>query len=449
MKAGSNIGTTRLRVLRISGAILSVLIAPLFVSGETNHIKAALLPAEASATNIEAVLPSRASEEHVQILSDKTVTNGVSKMTLAAKSAQYQTALESARKLREGKELKRAESTLIQILESGGAAEEIKRPALLELGLVMQEQKSFPKAQQLYSEYVRRYDKDPSVPEVLLRQAYLYREMGVPVLAQSKFYAVISTCLSLKLEEMEYYQRLVLRAQAEIAETHYLQGNYESALDYYSRLLRLEDVDLERANVLYKQALCYSKLNRLDETVATARLLLDTFPKHFDAPETRFILVESLKKLGRNREAIEELDLLLSSQKAEAKDDPQQWLYWQQRAGNTIANEFYREGDLVSALHIYEVLAAVNNTAEWQMPVWYQIGLLYENLKQPQKASEMYEKVVNRLGDIKEPKPSVSAVAEMAAWRKKNIDWEKTARESNRELSSSGIADGKEFVSTK
>ena len=399
---------------------------------------------ESAATN-EAI-PSKPSEEHIEVLTDKTVTNRISKLTHAANAARYQTALESARKLREGKELKRAESALIQILESG-AGDEIKRPALLELGLVMQEQNAFPKAQQLYSEYVRRYDKDPSVPEVLLRQAYLYREMGVPVMAQSKFYAVISTCLNLKLEEMEYYQRLVLRAQAEIAETHYLQGNYESALDYFSRLLRLENMDLERANVLYKMTQCYAKLDRLDETVANARLLLETFPKHFDAAETRFTLVDALKKLEKNREAIEELDLLLSSQKVEGKEDPQQWLYWQQRAGNTIANQFYREGDYVSALHIYEVLAAVNSTPEWQMPVWYQIGLVYENLKQPQKAAEIYEKVAKRLSEIKEPNESLKAVAEMAAWRKKTINWESGARETNKELSSSS-GPRKELVTT-
>jgi tetratricopeptide (TPR) repeat protein len=247
---------------------------------------------------------------------------------------------------------------------------------------------------------------------------------------------VISTCLNLKLEEMEYYQRLVLRAQAEIAETHYLQGNYESALDYFSRLLRLENVDLERANVLYKLTQCYMKLGRLDETIATARLLLETFPKHFDAAETRFILIDALKKLDRNREVIEELDLLLSSQKAEGKTDPQQWLYWQQRAGNTIANEFYREGDYLSALHVYEVLAAVNTAPEWQLPVWYQIGLVYENLKQPKKASDIYEKVVKRLAEVKEPTASLKAVVEMAAWRKKNLDWENAARQTNKELSS-------------
>jgi len=419
----------RLYILTLSTA------AAVWTSAETPAVHAPAPSVERSDTNDPAALPNKPSDEHIEVLTDKTVTNHVSKLTRASKSTQYQDALESARKLREAKELKRAESTLIQILESG-APDEIKRPSLLELGLVMQEQKSFPKAQQLYSEYVRRFDKDASVPEVLLRQAYLYREMGVPVLAHSKFYAVISTCLNLKLEDMEYYQRLVLRAQAEIAETHFLQGNYESALDYYNRLLRLEDVDLERANVLFKQVQCYMNLNRLDETIAAAKLLLDTFPKHLDSPETRFTLVDALKKLGRNREAIEELDLLLSSQKAEAQSDPQQWLYWQQRAGNHIANQFYREGDYVSALHVYEVLAGVSSTPEWQMPIWYQIGLIYENMKHPEKASEMYQKVVQRLAETKQPTPGLTAVAEMAAFRKKSIDWEKTAKQTNKEFSS-------------
>jgi tetratricopeptide (TPR) repeat protein len=412
--------------------VLCLGLSPLAGSAETNTLVPAR-PLRVS-TNGSAALPSKASEDYVPVLADRTVTNGVTKMLHDARSAQYQTALESARGLRRNKELKRAESTLIQILETRAPAE-IKRVALLELGFVMQEQKEFPKAQEIYSEYIRRYDKDAAIPEVLLRQAYLYREMGVGTLALSKFYAVISTCLNLKLEEMEYYQRLVLRAQAEIAETHFLQGNYVDAIDYYNRLLRLENVDLERANVLYKLVHCYSKQGNLDLALANARLFLESFPKHLDAPETRFLLVDALKKLGRNREAIEELDLLLSSQKAHSQIDAQQWLYWQQRAGNSIANQFYRDGDFVSALYIYQVLAGINGTAEWQVPVWYQIGLLYENLKQPEKAAEMYSKILDREKELKEANVAVKAVAEMAAWRKKNILWEEAARQANKKLS--------------
>jgi tetratricopeptide (TPR) repeat protein len=394
-----------------------------------------LLPSlSSSAAEQNVSLPRTASEEYVQIVPEAMVTNRITRLKPSEKLPQFQVALESARGLRKANELKRAESTLIQILESSSAGEEIKRPALLELGLVMQEQKEYPKAQQLYSEYVRRYDKDPSVPEVLLRQAYLYRDMGVPTLAMTKFYAVISTCLNLKLEETDYYQRLVLRAQAEIAETHFLQGNYEDAVDYLRRLLKLENVDLERANVLYKLVQCYSKLNKNDECLATASLFLEKFSNHIDAPETRYIRVEVLKKMGRNKESISELETLLKSQQAAASIDPQQWLYWQQRAGNTIANEFYKEGDLLSAVQIYNTLAEINSTPEWQLPAWYQIGIVYENLKFPEKALDMYAKIVAREKEVKEPDANLKAVLEMAAWRKRTIEWEAAAKAANKRL---------------
>jgi len=387
-----------------------------------------------SAAEPAAALPRAASEEHIQIVPEATVSNRITKINRSVKLSQYQVALESARALRKANELKRAESILIQILESTAAGEEIKRPALMELGLVMQEQKEYPKAQQLYSEYVRRYDKDPSVPEVLLRQAYLYREMGVPVLAMTKFYAVISTCLNLKLEETDYYQRLVLRAQAEIAETYFLQGNYEDAVDYLNRLLKLENVDLERANVIYKLVQCYNKLNKNDECLATASLFLEKFPNHIDAAETRYIRVEVLKKMGRNKDAIAELETLLKSQQAAASVDPQQWLFWQQRAGNKIANEFYKEGDLLSAVQIYNTLAEINTTPEWQLPAWYQIGIVYENLKFPEKALDLYTKIVAREKEVKEPDANLKAVLEMAGWRKRTIEWEAAAKEANKRL---------------
>jgi tetratricopeptide (TPR) repeat protein len=349
--------------------------------------------------------------------------------------AKFQIEFEAAQKLHEAKDLKRAEIALIQILESRWP-DELKRPVLLELGIVMQEQREYPKAQQLFSEYGRRYEKDPRIPEVLLRQAYLYREMGIPEMALSKFYAVMSTCLNLKLDDTEYYQKLVLRAQSEIAETYYLQGKFEEASDYFSRLLRLETGDLERSNVLYKLVRCEVNLAKYTQAVANATLYLEKYSDYVDAPETRFLLADSLKKLGRNKEAIAQMDLLLRKQSAQSKVDPQQWLYWQERAGNDIANQLYREGDFLSALQVYQALAALNTSAEWQIPVWYQIALVYENLKQGQKAVELYDKILARQKEEgqKEAGEALKAVAEMAAWRKQYLDWESKARLANQEL---------------
>jgi tetratricopeptide (TPR) repeat protein len=88
----------------------------------------------------------------------------------------------------------------------------------------------------------------------------------------------------------------------------------------------------------------------------------------------------------------------------------------------------------MSALQIYQKLSEINSSPEWQMPVWYQIGLVYENLKQSQKAAEMYEKVVAREKEMKESSSSLKAVVEMAAWRKKYIAWEASAKLINEQL---------------
>ena len=351
----------------------------------------------------------------------------------ALEANDYQIRLETGKSLRQAKDYKRAESTLVQLLESH-APEEIKRPALLELAQTMQEQKSYQKAQTLYSEYVRRNEKDPSAPEVLLRQGYLYREMGIPVLALSKFYGVISTCLNLKLEDMSYYQDLVLRAQQEIAETYYLQGKFEEAGDYYRRLLKLELPQAQRAAVLYKLTRCHAGLGQHVEVVANARVYLEKHPEGVDAAETRFMLADALKKLERNSESVQEIFALMKAQDEKSQAAPEQWRYWQQRAGNTIANQLYREGDYLSALQVYEALAELSASAEWQLPVWYQIGLVYENLKQNQKATEMYERIVSRASDVAASAPSLKAIMEMAAWRKQYILWEASARQANAEM---------------
>ncbi len=82
--------------------------------------------------------------------------------------------------------------------------------------------------------------------------------------------------------------------------------------------------------------------------------------------------------------------LLLQSQEENVSKNPEVWVYWQRRAGNEIANQLYKEGDYLDALQIYQSLAELDSSAAWQAPVWYQIGLVYEQLQQWQKATDTY-----------------------------------------------------------
>ena len=113
---------------------------------------------------------------------------------------------------------------------------------------------------------------------------------------------------------------------------------------------------------------------------------------------------------------------LLKSQAETVKTNPENWIYWQQRAGNDIANQLYLEGDYLNALELYNHLAALNQAPAWQVPIWYQVALIYERLSQPKKAAEKFAEIVAKEKDL-ETAPSVKTVIDMARWRKEQIDW--------------------------
>ena len=129
---------------------------------------------------------------------------------------------------------------------------------------------------------------------------------------------------------------------------------------------------------------------------------------------------------------------LLEAQFASAKDRPAEWRYWQQKAGNEIANQLYQEGHYLEALEVYRGLARLDSSPAWQMPVQYQIGLVYERLEQPSKAVEAYDGVLLHASELKgrPVTPSQSEVVEMARWRKDFLQWNRTARVSSMNLQS-------------
>lgn len=336
--------------------------------------------------------------------------------------------LEIARKLRIEKDFPNAEKNLMEVMRSSNAPE-FQRPALLELAYLAQDTREYSKAQQLYAEYVKKYQQDPTIPEVVLKQGRLYRDMGAPDLAVSKFYAVMSTALNLKLGDMEYYQLLVLQAQTEIAETRFQEGKYSEAEDFLERLLKLDNPQLNRALILSKLVRALSAQQKRPETISEARRFLATYPNSSDAAEIRFLLAEALKKSGQNHAAMQEVLVLLQSEEQHSAMDPLAWQQWRERAGNDIANQLYQEGDYVNALAVYTSLAQLNGLPEWQISVWYQMGLIYERLKQPSKAIEVYNQITGHpvVKDLPKQTKSLASVVEMANWRRDHLRWSTNA----------------------
>jgi tetratricopeptide (TPR) repeat protein len=296
-------------------------------------------------------------------------------------------------------------------------------------------EENLPRAQQVYAQCLTRWPQDPGVPEVLLRQGLLYRRMGLPRMAVGKFYSVMTSALVLRPELLDYYKQLVLRAQMEIAATQYDLGEYTDATDSFNRLLKLDTPPGNRASLQYQYIRCLSAVGRQGESIAQAENFLEHYPDAPERPEVHFVCASALKEAGRNAEALRQVLALLQEQRAGGAQDSLTVAYWQRRAGNEIANRFYQEGDVMKALDIYLSLATLDKTPDWQFPVWYQVGLVFERLHQPAKASEYYAKIIAREQELPaNGAPSLKAVVEMARWRKDFLTWQVKTELVNLEL---------------
>jgi len=333
----------------------------------------------------------------------------------------YQLEVNTARQLRRNKDHASAEKMLVRILDEEPPPE-FQRATMFELALVAQEQMKLARAQQIFAQYIQLFPQDPTVPEVLLRQGLIFRQMGAYNMAIGKYYAVMNSALGLKLDQFDYYKRLVLQAQTEIADTYFVQGKFVEASDFFGRILKQNTAELNRAQIYYKLIHCLASLGKHTEVTTQARAF---YEKHLDATEIAevyYLSAASYKALGRTREAHAEVLRLLKSQASSVKTNPENWIYWQQRAGNDIANQLYIEGDYINALELYTHLAALNSASIWQIPIWYQVALIYERLGQEKKAVEKYTDIIARAKEVDDA-PSVKTVVEMARWRKEQIDW--------------------------
>jgi outer membrane protein assembly factor BamD (BamD/ComL family) len=342
--------------------------------------------------------------------------------------------LETARNYRLTRVPAQAEPMLVELLGEG-TPEAIQQSALLELSLCGQDQNDLPRANQVYAQFLNRWPSDSRAPEILLRQGQLFRQIGLNSMALAKFYAVMTAALALKNDQLEHYKQLVVKAQTEIAETTYQMGKYADAAEYFSRLLKQNSPSLNRSQVQYRLIHSLSEIGKNDEAVSQAEDFLPRFPNAPERAEVRFVLAHSLKELGRNSDSLRQVLALLREQKEQTAGHPEVWAYWQQRAGNEIANQLYREGDYTRALDVYVSLAQLDRAASWQIPVNYQIGMTYERLQQPQLATQTYSNILSRELTVgTNATPGMKSVFEMARWRIDFIKWQTHAETTVREF---------------
>ena len=162
-------------------------------------------------------------------------------------------------------------------------------------------------------------------------------------------------------------------------------------------------------------------------------MFLVRFTNSVNTAEVRFILASALQQLGRTHDSMVQVLLLLQAQQENVRKDPETWVYWQRRAGNEIANLLYKQGNYLEALEIYKSLANLNTSAAWQVPVLYQVGLVYEQLQQWQKAIETYDSILGRQKEVNATNttPTLASLFEMAKWRKDYVIWMERASAEN------------------
>lgn len=349
-------------------------------------------------------------------------------ITPPSKMERNDSILANARYQAETRDFADAEKNYVKLL-TDDVAEPMRQTALFELAHVVRLENDQTRAVAIYTQYLQRWPGDTRTPEVFLHQGQIFREMGLPDLALAKFYGVMTTALSLKNNQLPYYKGLVLQAQVEIAETHYLTGKFKDAADYYSRLLLQNDPALDRAQIQFRLIRSLAAIGRHDDAANQARDFLEHYPDSPEEPEVRYHLAQAYKAQNRTTEALQEVKTFLKDEHDKTTNNPAVWSYWQQRVGNEIGNQLYQEGDYVKAIEVYLALTQLDAAPAWQLPVRYQVGLTYEKLLQPNLAMEAYRNIITNAAPLAVTNitPSLQSVIDMAGWRLNFLEWQARA----------------------
>ena len=303
-----------------------------------------------------------------------------------------------------------------------------KKVALQEVATVYEEKGDLTKPIAIYEKLCVVLDTDADVPAWLLKLGQLYRDAGAYQMAISRYYGVIQLGMKMGSSDFTRYQGLTRQAQREVANTYFMKGDFEQAQKFYNMALRSDLPKEERAVAMFRSSHCTFMRNDMNGAVNALERFLKDFSRHASAAEARYMLATAYKNLGRPQDAYDTVIELLREAKGKAEADPKSWAFWQKKAGNEFANDYYQRGDFVNAVTIYQALAALETSPEWRWPVVYQMGLCFERLRLEPRAVECYKYIVdeNTKPEFRWKKmpQSVGNLVKMAAWRVEQLAWE-------------------------
>ena len=337
----------------------------------------------------------------------------------------YQPLLEEAQLMAKIKDYRTSEKIFIKLLNSE-LEKELIQLVLLEMAEMYNREGTYSKSATTFERFIELYPTDHKLPKIYIKLGTIYREMGAFKLAVSRFYNVLNASLNIPGEEIESYKLITHRAQLEIAETYFLMGDYNSSSKFFSRLQLLNLQEDVRMEIRFKYAYARYMLGEYDSTIAILHNYSRDFPQSHLLPESHFLLANSYSRLGLNEKAVEQVLNLLSEVKTHSQYGDETWHYWKKKTGNQLANEFYENGDFLSALKIYQSMAQLSHNPEWQWPVIYQIGLCYERLRMHPNAKEAYFMLIEET-EWKNEKyvitENLESLKNLAQWRYNHLQW--------------------------
>jgi tetratricopeptide (TPR) repeat protein len=318
------------------------------------------------------------------------------------------------------------------------APDSAKRQGLFDMFEVYRIRKIYSKAIAVGERIHSLFPDDPNAADVLLKLGRIYRETGAYQLATARFYNVLNAALRVDQSELAKYKDYSMQAEFEIADTYVDSGDYKQAARMYSLLDRLDLTQDQKAHTEFEGVYCTFLLGDYAGAVDAGRKFFESFGRSAYAPQCHYVVSVALKALGREQEAVDETLALLRMEKNVAKSDSDAWIYWQKKTGNQLANQMYQQGDYLRALTIYQAMAKLSDDPEWRWPVIYQVGLCFERLGLPDRATEAYQFIQDEnkkaqaaskpIGD------DLTQLVQMAEWRSGHVQWQQTTSAQLRDL---------------
>lgn len=323
------------------------------------------------------------------------------------------------------RDFKTAEAFYLQVL-AYEIPDDVRRETMLSMAKLFDLSGEAAKQAAVLEKFIETFPDDPGVPQVYIKVGILYRELGLTSLAMMRFYSVLNFSLKIESNKIEAYRQLSIRAQMEIADTHFAERRYDEAIKFYSRLRLLDLSPEDRARAIFQTAECHYLMKKYPDAIANFESFIASYPADAKTPEAMFSLADSYSQVGRYPDASRIVLDLLKRESKKAEGDEKQWIYWQKKAGMQMAANFFSQNDFANALTLYQAMLPLGTEPAWTWPILYQIGMCYERLSMPEKSKESYQKIIDWLERDRGPAlndETLKSTYDMAKWRIDNLQW--------------------------